>query len=89
MGPTSSNKSIIEELPTVGEARVQGTEAEPNLSNISTGLLSSWTEDNMSTVEGLLGAGGVPIDKRSSKTSLPLFWAWLPPKIYNTGKQNA
>ena len=47
----------------------------------ASGALLSWLEDIMSDEDELLCTGGdVPIDKRSSRTSVPAFGGWLVPK---------
>lgn len=81
MGTKPSNKSIIGAAPTGVVARAESEDGDESPSNDETGDLLTWLADNMSGVDELLCAGGVPIDKRSSRTSVPVLGAWFVPEI--------
>lgn len=81
LGAKPSNKSIIGEPPAAEEICAEGVDGEDNLCKLPLEVVLSWLVDKMSDENKLLWAGGVPIDKRSNRTSVPLFWAWLVPRI--------
>lgn len=70
----------MDAAPVEEEACAESEEGDDNLSNVEADILLSWLDDKMSGVDGLLFIGeGVPIDKRSRRTSVPAFGAWLVP----------
>lgn len=77
-----SNKSIIGAAPAGDEAWMDIEEGDDSLSNVGAGILLSWLEDKISGVDKLLCAGGgVPIDRRSRRTSVPAFGTWVIPEM--------
>lgn len=80
MGANPSNKSII---GAAFEVVFVESERDERPSNEETGALLLELEDKMSTVDELLSTEGDPIDKRSKRTSLPLFEAWPATKNAN------
>lgn len=48
-----------------------GYEGDESPSNVETDVLLSWLADKISWVDGLLCAGGEPIDNRSRRASVP------------------
>lgn len=80
MGANPSNKSII---GAAFEVVFVESERDERPSNEETGALLLELEDKMSTVDELLSAEGDPIDRRSKRTSLPLFEAWPATKNAN------
>lgn len=76
-----SNKSIIGAAPTRVVACPESEDGNASSSNDATGDLLSWMLDNTSGGDELLCTGGVSIDKRSSRTSVPVFEAWFVPEI--------
>ena len=72
LGPKPSNKSIIGAAPEF-EFALEESESDERSSNGETGALLLVLEDKMSTVDELLWAEGDPMDKRSKRTSVPLF----------------
>lgn len=69
-----SNKSIIGAAPAF-EVVLEERERDERSSNGETGALPFILVDNMSIVDVLLSAVGDPMDKRSKRTSVPLFVA--------------
>lgn len=79
LGAKPSNKSIIGAAP-VFEVVLEESESDERSSNGETGALLLIMGDKMSIADELLcaegvsiGAGGDPTDKRSKRTSVPLF----------------
>lgn len=81
MGANPSNKSIIGAAFEVVFVESERDERPSN--DEETGALLLELEDKMSTVDELLSAEGDPIDRRSKRTSLPLFEAWPATKNAN------
>lgn len=79
LGAKPSNKSII---GAAFEDAFEESETDERSSNGKTGALLLELEDMMSTVDELVWEGD-PIDKRSKRTSLPLFEAWPAAKKAN------
>lgn len=80
LGAKPSNKSIIGAAPAFEVSLVE-TERDERSSNGETGVLLFVLGDKMSVVDEVVGADGDPIDKRSKRTSVPLFGASPAPKM--------
>lgn len=79
LGVNPPNKSIVGAETAAEGLLAEREEREESPSNWEVGDFS-WL-DNMSVADAVLCAGGgVPIDKRSNKTSVPLFGAGLLPE---------
>lgn len=61
------------------DACTVGPVTDERVSNGLTEVLLSWVNDNMSGADELFSGAGDPIDSKSSRTSVPLFWAWVVP----------
>lgn len=83
-GPNPFNKSTTGEFPTKDEGFVACivVEVDANPDNALTDVSVPWPKDKPSRAGKLLGAGAVPIDNRSNRASVPLFWVWFVPKIW-------
>lgn len=79
LGANPPNKSIVGLDTAAGDLLAERDEREESPSNWEVGDFS-WL-DNMSVADAVLCTGGVvPIDKRSNRTSVPLFGAGLLPE---------
>lgn len=78
LGDKALNKSIVGAGTGAEGLLAERGEREESPSNWTVSDLSWFA--NMSVADAVLCVGGVPIDKRSNRTSVPLFGAWLLPE---------